>query len=171
MTDTFRRVLGLLRSGTVADWEALSRELPDFPHGVDDLIQRRWIINAVGDGGSKAAIEWMLEKKAELNFRDEEGYTPVLAAIERKGTDKHEILEMLLRAGASANLKGINDWTPAHLAAARDDVEALKILIRYGADLTVRTDIDDYATPLEEARTLGSSKAVSYLEMSDRAHR
>ena len=163
MTDTFERVLGILRSGTTADWETLSRELPDFPHGVDDLVQRRWIINAVY-GGSKAAIEWMLEKEVELNFRDEEGYTPVLTAIERQGPDKHEILEMLLRAGASPNLKGINDWTPAHMAAARDDVEALKRLIRYGADLTVRTDIDDYATPLEEARTLGSLKAVSYLE-------
>lgn len=164
MTDSFRRVLSVLRTGTIADLEALSQELPDFPHGVDDLVQRRWIINAIGDGGSKASVEWMLSKKVDLNFRDEEGYTPVLAAIERESPDKYEILELLLRAGASVNLKGVNDWTPAHMAAARDDVEALKILLRHGADLTIRTEIDDYATPLEEARTLGSAKAISYLE-------
>ena len=29
--------------------------------------------------------------------------------------------------------------------------------------LTIRTDIDDYATPLEEARNLGKANAASYL--------
>jgi uncharacterized protein len=62
------------------------------------------------------------------------------------------------------NRKGINDWTPAHMAAARDDVEALRLLVRYRADLNIRTDIDDYATPLEEARNLGKVNAVNYLE-------
>jgi ankyrin repeat protein len=62
------------------------------------------------------------------------------------------------------NRKGINDWTPAHMAAARDDVEALRLLVRYGADLTIRTDIDDYSTPLEEARSMGKLNAASYLE-------
>jgi len=36
--------------------------------------------------------------------------------------------------------------------------------VRYGADLTIRTEIDDYATPLEEARNLGKLEAVKYLE-------
>lgn len=44
-----------------------------------------------------------------------------------------------------------------------DDVEALKILVRHGADLSIRTDIDDYATPLEEARNLGKVRAAEYL--------
>ena len=44
-------------------------------------------------------------------------------------------------------------------------MEALKILVRHGADLSVKTDIDDYATPLEEARHLGRTNAVRYLEM------
>lgn len=164
MTDTFRRVLALLRNGTVADWEALSHELPGFPHGVDDLVRRRWIINVIGEGGSKASVEWMLSQNVELNFRDEEGYTPVLTAIERNSPDKYELLEMLLAAGASPNLKGVNDWTPAHMAAARDDVDALRILVRHGADLSVRTDIDDRTTPLEEAVNLRSTKAAEYLE-------
>jgi ankyrin repeat protein len=56
---------------------------------------------------------------------------------------------MLLKAGAPVNRKGINDWTPAHMAAARYDVGVLRLLVRYSADLAIRTDIDDYATPLE----------------------
>lgn len=107
----------------------------------------------------------MLQKGVDLTFRDEEGYTPLHAAIERSDSgDRLEILKLLLQAGAPINLKGINDWTPAHMAAARDDVDALKILVQFGADLSLRTEIDDYATPLEEARNLGKMNAVRYLE-------
>ena len=78
-------------------------------------------------------------------------------------------MELLLRFGADVNLKGINDWTPAHMAAARNDVKALKILVKYGADLNIQTNIDDYATPLEEARILNNlsfncSDAIKFLE-------
>jgi len=55
------------------------------------------------------------------------------------------------------------------MAAARNDVTALKIFVKYGADLSIRTDIDDYATPLEEARILHNLKfncsyAIAFLE-------
>jgi len=163
MSQTYTRVMALLASGSSADWERLSFEIPGFPEGVDDLVSRRWIINAVGTG-SRQSIEWMISKNVRLDFRDEEGYTPLHVAIERRAPDRHEILELLLRAGAPVNLKGVNDWTPAHMAAARNDVDALKLLVRYGADLSIRTDIDDYATPLEEARSLGKHSAARYLE-------
>jgi ankyrin repeat protein len=163
MSGTYRRVMAELEAGTAERWEALATELPGFPDGVDDLLGRKWIMNALGSG-SAASVQWMLRKGVALDFRDEEGYTPVHAAIERRAADRYELLEQLLQAGAPVNLKGINDWTPAHLAAARDDVEALRILIRHGADLSLKTDIDDYATPLEEARHLGRTNAVRYLE-------
>ena len=37
-----------------------------------------------------------------------------------------------------------------------------------GADLQVRTRIDDYATPLEEARILGRWRSVEVLERLER---
>jgi ankyrin repeat protein len=77
--------------------------------------------------------------------------------------DRHEVLEALLAAGAPGNAHGINDWTPAHMAAVREDIEALRILIKHGADLTIRTRIDDYATVLEEAQILERTKSVEYL--------
>jgi ankyrin repeat protein len=163
MSREYQQLMELLASGTAEQLEALSHEVPGFPHGVDNLVNRRWIVNAVGSG-SKISVQWMLGKGVDLNFRDEEGYTPLHVAIERNASDRYEMLELLLRAGAPINLKGINDWTPAHMAAARDDVEALKILVHYGADLSIRTDIDDYATPLEEARNLGKVNAARYLE-------
>lgn len=163
MSSQFKRVMKALAEGTPAQLEELSVEIPGFPDGVDDFIQRRWIINAI-DEGSKEAITWILGKGVNLDFRDEEGYTPLHAALERKLPDKYECLEHLLRSGAPVNRKGINDWTPAHMAAARDDVDALKVLIRYRADLSIRTEIDHYTTPLQEARNLGSLNAAKYLE-------
>jgi len=159
----YNRIMGVLANGSRDDLDALSREVSSFPDGVDDFIGRRWIINAI-DCGSKLAVMWILGEGVELAFCDEEGGTPLHAAIDRKRDDCHEVLEALLMAGAPVNAHGTNDWTPAHLAAAREDIEALKILIDHGADLTIRTNIDDYATPLEEARILGRTKSVEFLK-------
>ncbi|MEQ1517201.1 MAG: ankyrin repeat domain-containing protein [Usitatibacteraceae bacterium] len=163
MSHEFSHLFELLKSGSIEQLDEVARHTPGFPEGVDSFIGRRWIVNAI-DSGSTATIKWMLRKGVDLNFRDQEGYTPLHTAIERLGANRHEVLELLLRAGAPVNIKGINDWTPAHIAAARDDVESLKLLVLFGADLTIRTDIDDYATPLEEARNLGKTNACRYLE-------
>jgi ankyrin repeat protein len=159
----YERAMSLLQSGSQRELEDLERELDGFPAGEDPFIERRWIINAI-DVGSMESIGWMLTRAVDLCFRDEEGYTPVLSALERDQDDRLELLELLLQAGAPVNLKGVNDWTPAHMAAARDDVDALRILVSHGADLSIRTEIDEYATPLEEARNLGKLNAVRYLE-------
>jgi ankyrin repeat protein len=159
----YERILAMLRTGTPTDLDLLARNVEHFPTGVDGFIGRRWIINAI-DIGSRESVEWMLDRGVDLNFRDDEGRTPIHAVLERETTDRYSLLNRLLDAGAAINLKGVNDWTPAHMAAAHDDVEGLRILVRRGADLTIRTAIDDYATPLEEARNLGKTKAVSFLE-------
>jgi ankyrin repeat protein len=153
----------VLKSGSVVDLEAEELRDPTFPRGADSYAGRRWIINAI-DCGSMLSIKWMLQKGVDLDFRDDEGYTPLHAAIERSADDRLEVLALLLRADAPINLKGFNDWTPAHMAAAKDDVDALRMLVQHGADLSIRTEIDDYATPLEEARNLRKVKAVRFLE-------
>lgn len=166
--DDYKYFIEVLRSGKVNDLEELASLEDDFPQGKDPLVMRQWITNAI-DCGCKAAIEWMLQQEIEIVFCDDEGYTVLHSALERDRDDKYEIIELLLKFGADVNLKGINNWTPAHMAAARNDVKALKILVRYGADLNIRTDIDDYATPLEEARILNRLKfdcsdAIAFLE-------
>lgn len=163
-------VIGVMASGDRFHLEELEQLLEGFPDGVDDFIGRRWIINAI-DCGSRVSVEWMLSQKVDLSFRDEEGYTVVHSALERNGADKYEILKLLLEAGADVNAHGINDWTPAHMAAARDDIQALELIVQAGADLSLRTRIDEYATPLEEAKTLGKTNAVKYLEGVTSQHR
>src|SRR6266481_3340032 len=126
--------------------EEVAQLVDGFPTGKDDFIQRQWITNAI-DCGSAKVVHWMLQKGAPVLFRDDEGYTVLHSAIERQKPDKYEIMRLLIEHGADVNAHGINDWTPAHMAAVRNDVEALRILHGASADFSIRTNIDDYATP------------------------
>ena len=158
----FEFVIDVMKSGDLARLIELAAIDSTFPDGVDSFIGRRWIINAI-DGAPLTTIDWMLSRGVDLAFRDEEGYTPLLATIESGRPDRLKLLRSLIAAGAPVNKKGVNDWTPAHMAAARDDVETLKVLVAAGADLTIRTDLDDCATPLEEAQILKKANALAYL--------
>lgn len=151
-------------SGDIGALETLARDHAPFPLGTDPWLQRHWLTNAI-DCGCASVVRWMLEKGASPVFRDEEGYTTLHSAIEREASDKYEIMAMLIELGADLNAHGINDWTPAHLAAARDDVAALRMLHEAGASICIRTRVDHFATPLEEARHLGSSaEVVAFLD-------
>ena len=159
----YQYLFDLLAEGNLELLEEAEQVIEDFPSGVDDFIQRHWITNAI-DCGSLGAIQWILSKGVDLSFRDDEGYTPILSAIDRELPDKYEIIQLLIDHGAPINKKGVNDWTPLHLAAVREDLEALRILIANGADISVRTEIDAYATALEEAELLHKNKSVEYLK-------
>jgi ankyrin repeat protein len=158
----YAEILRVLSSGRVADFEELAELVDGFPDGVDGFIGRQWITNAI-DGGSIDALEWMIGRGVELRFRDDEGYTPLHSAIEHNRNDRLAVLELLLRGGADPDLRGVNGYTAAHLAAVRNDVPTLELLARYGADFSVRTVIDGDTTPLEEARYLGLLDAVAFL--------
>lgn len=162
-SNRYEKLMQLLMSGAREELEVESQFDAGFPEGVDNVVGRRWIINAV-DSGSTVAIEWMLSKGVNLAFVDDEGRSPILAALERNSKDRYQVLEALLAAGAPVNDKGFNDYTPAHQAASWDDVESLKLLVRYGANLSLHTDIDERATPLEIAQLRGSRGAINYLK-------
>ena len=163
----FEYLTGALRGGDIEALEEAAAIMDDFPEGRDDFTGCRWIINAI-DLGSVASIRWMLDQGVDLAFRGDDGSTPLLSALERGGEDRYEVLSLLIAHGAPLDQRGSNDWTPLHSAAAREDLEALRLLVDAGANLQVRTRIDDYATPLEEARTLGRQRAVEFLEALER---
>lgn len=164
----YHSACGILRSGTGEDLESLALNVQGFPGGIDPYMEEPWIIHAIDDG-SLHAIKWILSKGVDLTLRDGEGYTAVHCVIESRRSDKYEILALLLQNRAPVNARGLNDWTPAHLAAARDDVEALRILVAHGADLSICTreaysPTHETLTPLEEARELNAQRAIEFLE-------
>jgi ankyrin repeat protein len=157
-------VLTAITAGDISALEELAQVLDGFPTGKDDFVQQHWLRHAVACG-SVEVVAWMIEHGAPVAFTDDDGYTVLHAVIERNRPDKHEMMKLLIAAGAEINAHGVNDWTPAHMAAAWNDVDTLRILHEVGADFSLRTRIDDYTTPLEEAMILGrSQEAVVYLK-------
>lgn len=158
-----KRMEKLLCDGIVEELEREAATHEGFPHGNDEYWDNRWIRHAIEDG-ALAAVEWMIAKGVDLALVDGEGYSVVMLALEHAGPNKYAMLDLLLRSGAPTDLHGTNFCTAMHLAAARDDVEGLRLLRHYGADL--RAVSYDYwtSTPAEDARHANSWKALAFLD-------
>ena len=72
------------------------------------------------------------------------------------------VLKTLLRLGADPNIQGM-DGTPLHRAAGMGCLDAVRILVRHGADLNARTLVDGELTLVEYARMMNQSRIVDYL--------
>ncbi|MDP1928132.1 MAG: ankyrin repeat domain-containing protein [Thiobacillus sp.] len=87
--------------------------------------------------GAIKVIELLLANKADVNAGDNEGYTPLHGAVSYgKNDTRKTVVEILLKSGANVNAKTTRDGeTPFHKAIARGDVELVKLLLNYGADV------------------------------------
>ena len=118
-----------------------------------------------------AFIETLLELGANPNPENHAGFPPLIAALscsnEHPGAkprhDVTEILDLLLRRGADPHLRGLNDYTPLHMAVAERNGRAVELLLRNGADPTLRTRIDDLETPKEMAEAVGLTEIAEML--------
>ena len=160
--DQYSDIVSKLNSANTQELEAIAEDIEGFPCGRDGFIWRHWITNAI-DCGSFDTVKWMLSKGVELNFTDDEGFSSLHSAIARNLPNKYEILEALIKAGADVNAHGRNDETPLHFAAGMEDIKAIEMLLKAGADRTIKTRIDNYATPEEEARMSGRHEAADLI--------
>jgi ankyrin repeat protein len=111
-------------------------------------------------------------EKVDINYRDDEGFTPLIKAVLKKhkdfvsfilgrGADPDlqtndgftalmgavemgfdKITDVLLKHGADTNLRNIQGATVLHIAASRGDVAVIKKLLKSGADKTIRDNTD-----------------------------
>ena len=72
-------------------------------------------------------------------------------------------MELLLSRSVNIQQRGVNDYTPLHYAAARNDAKLIELLLAHGADPNARTRIDEFATPTQEAELLRCAEAVEVL--------
>jgi len=104
-------------------------------------------------------IRTLLEIGADPNPADHAGFPPLIAALSCSWPgpgapgrpDVPEILKLLLTFKSDPNQRGINDYTPLHMAVSEHNLRAVELLLQAGADPRLRTRIDDCETPREMA--------------------
>ena len=116
-------------------------------------------------------IRTLLELRADPNAPVDDGFPPLIAALSctrevpgaNKRTDVADVLQLLLSFGADPNQRGINDYTPLHMAVAERNALAIQILLDGGADPKLRTRIDECEAPFEMAQTAGLADIAAIL--------
>ena len=119
-----------------------------------------------------AFIRTLLEIGADPKAPVDDGFPPLIAALSTarevpgatRRLDVDDILRLLLASGADPNQRGINDYTPLHMAVAERNAFAVQILLDGGANADVRTRIDECETPLEMAQAAGLNDIAAMLE-------
>lgn len=166
----FRRIDEAFQSG---DLEALRAAVDDpsaIPNGRLPDGFSSCLVNAIYRSPI-AFIHTLLELGANPNAPADDGFPPLIAALgsaravpgATARTDVDEIIRLLLASGADPNQRGINDYTPLHMAVAEGNLLAVHLLLEGGADPELRTRIDDCETPLEMAKAAGLDDIASML--------
>lgn len=168
--ERFRRLDHAFRQG---DFVALRDELTDdagFPNVIAHPAIGACLTYAIYHAPLQL-IAQLLEAGADPNWPSDDGFPPLIATLTcsqpAPGTtvrdDVHQILGLLLTAGADVDQRGVNDYTPLHLAAAQGDLATVDLLLAHGADADAMTRIDDYEKPVEIAAAAGHAAVVERL--------
>lgn len=118
-------------------------------------------------------IRTLLEVGAGPNPADHAGFPPLIAALScsrpQPGSpgrqDVLDILKLLLAFKSDPNQRGINDYTPLHMAVGERNLAAVEVLLEAGADPRLRTRIDECETPREMAESMGLRKIAELLAL------
>jgi uncharacterized protein len=139
---------------------------PDFPNCRGPQAVGRIVLEYAIYHSPLPFVRALLEQGADPNYGESAGFPSLLAALSTNREDRYEIVELLLAFGADVQQRGVNDYTPLHYAAAKNDVGAAELLLSHGADPLAKTGIDDFTTPQEEAENRGFSKLAQILKQA-----
>ncbi|VVC01050.1 Putative ankyrin repeat protein [uncultured archaeon] len=111
-------------------------------------------------GGYFNIVHMLMNNGADINYRNDELYTPLMAAAQ---TGKYEtVLALLPYAGLEVDKKGTQGMNALHLAAQNGYLDIVKALIETG-EADVRAETVSLAEPLHFAAAGGHDDIVTYL--------
>ncbi|WP_163718493.1 ankyrin repeat domain-containing protein [Mangrovibacterium lignilyticum] len=128
------------------------------PNTVDENTRTALMLAAYN--GHTAIVQLLIDREADVNFADEIQRTALMYAS--SGPFVNTVLA-LLHAGAKPNLtEKEQNWTAAMMAAAEGQLEVLKTLVAFGADLSL-VDVDGESS-LDFADSKGYSDVSEYIK-------
>jgi len=141
---------------------------PDFPNCRGPLAGGKIVLQYAIYHSPPQFVCALLELGADPNYADYAGFPSLFAALSTQRLERYEILELLLSFGADVQQRGINDWTPLHYAVAQNDLRMIELLLAHGANPHAKTRIDNYSSPIEDAKERNFSEAARLLEKLER---
>jgi ankyrin repeat protein len=156
--EAFKKIDAAFRAGDLAALRASVDDPDAVPNGTMPLAIGSCLEYAIYHS-PVSFVRTLLEIGADPNPSNHIGFPPLIAALScsrpRPGVPPRPnvsaIVTLLLQFGADPDQRGINDYTPLHMAVAERNTEAVKLLLEAGADASSRTRIDECETPLEMA--------------------
>ena len=106
-------------------------------------------------------VELLIKLGADVNIVDDNHITPLFLAVvtDFRPDYCNRILNLLIKAGADVNRSDKTGWAPMHMAACRNNAEAIRILAKAGADINKKTKHG--ATPIiSAAKRRGAANAI-----------
>lgn len=139
---------------------------PDFPNCRGPQAVGKIVLEYAIYHSPLPFVRALLELGANPNYGGSDGFPSLLAALSSDRQDRYDLVELLLSFGADLQQRGVNDYTPLHYAAAKNDARMVELLLAHGADPTAKTGIDNFTTPQEEAESRGFSQAAQILKQA-----
>lgn len=125
---------------------------------IDQLISNDTTIDVVDHNGQTPLhvatnqgwirIERLIVRGANVNFKDNFGWTPLIYAVHRSHT---QLMTTLLLWHADPNIRTLRTHTAAHFAANSGNLAIMELLVQHGADLNVK-DLEGNTILLYAAR-------------------
>lgn len=115
------------------------------------------LLSAINKTHDPDWVEKIINKGADVNFKDNEGRTPIMYAVLNK--NNLNIVKILINAGANVNVKDKNGTTPLMGAVSKNNnINIIKTLIDAGANINAK-DKNGF-TPLKYAKANTNDKKV-----------
>lgn len=168
--ERFKRIDAAFHAGDLTALRAAVEDPASVPNGVMPLTVGPCLVYAIYHS-PLSFIRTLLDIGADPSLHDHDGFPPLIAALSCArphpgGPSRNDVLEivrLLIAFGADTAQRGINDYTPLHMAVSERSLAAVAVLLEAGADPHLRTRIDECESPREMAERAGLTAIAELL--------